>query len=62
MESKSAELKGSGVDWMHVHDTLVSKGLACEGLSHLVSQVAVLKHEALLIDTGITFLSSYFIV
>lgn len=55
MESKSAELKDSGVDWMHIHETLVSKGLACEGLLNLVSRVAVLKREALLIDAGITF-------
>lgn len=59
MESKSAELKDNGVDLMHVHETLVSKGLAFEGLSNLLSQVAVLKREALLIDAGIAFLSSH---
>ncbi|KAG0590661.1 hypothetical protein KC19_1G117300 [Ceratodon purpureus] len=52
MEYKSAELMDSSVDWTHVHETLVSKGFACEGLSNLVSQVAVLKREALLVDAG----------
>jgi len=52
MESKSAELE----DWMHVHEMLAKKGLACEGLfSSLASLVAVLKSEVLVIDTGITF-------
>lgn len=38
---------------MHVHETLVSRGLVYEGLfSSLVSQVAVLKSEVLVIDTG----------
>jgi len=45
---------------MHVHETLASRGLAYEGLfSSLVSQVAVLKSEVLVIDTGIKFFLSH---
>lgn len=61
MESKACELEDSDLDWVHVHETLVKKGVACEGFSSMLSQVAVLKSEVLVVDTGATSLLSYYL-
>lgn len=50
MKSKIAELEDNNLDWESVYEALVSKGLACEGLSNVVSQVAALAREIVVID------------
>lgn len=54
MGLKSAEFADNNLDWTHLNQMLVSKGLACEGFSNLVSQVALLKHEIFVTNPGIT--------
>lgn len=53
MGLKSAEFADNKLDWMHLYQMLVSKGLACKGFSNLVTQVAVLKHEVFVTNPGI---------
>lgn len=52
MKFKFSDIQGSELDWTHVHETLVNKGLACEGFPNLVSQVTTLKHQVLVLDSG----------
>lgn len=52
MKFKFSDIRGSELDWMHVHQTLINKGLAGEGFSNLVSRVTTLKHQVFVLDSG----------